>query len=128
MSDEVGTMPCNRASTSLEDFKRCESGAGAVPNKYSREAWHTKNGNSPELLVDIGAVKPFTGGAFVKSKVADMQRHGFKAVYETLLVPEFMRGIGRGAQRSSQCVHLIGALHTGKLLGYIAFCSQLLRL
>ena len=29
-----------------------------------------------------------------------------------------MRGIGRGAQRSSQAVHLIGALHDGKLLGY----------
>ena len=49
-----------------------------------------------------------------------MQRHGSEAIWETLPTPEFIRGVGRGAQRCSRKVHLVGALHDGRLLGFDA--------
>ena len=32
--------------------------------------------------------------------------------------PQYMRGVGEGSQKASRCVHLVGALHDGRLLGY----------
>ena len=80
--------------------------------------YHANDGGVQGLLVDIGAVKPFTGGAFVKSQINDMERAGFKASWENLAVPQYMRGIWKGSQRASKICHLVGALHDGRLIGY----------
>ena len=47
-----------------------------------------------------------------------MEAVGFPAVWEDLVVFQFMRGIGRGSQTASRMVLLVGALHDGKLFGY----------
>ena len=81
-------------------------------------AWRAKFGGSPRLLVDIGALKFLTGSVCVKSQAVDMEKRGFNAIWETLPQPGFKRGIGRGSQKCSKHVHLVGALHGGKLTGY----------
>ena len=88
-------------------------GPNVAPNWYS-------SGNAKGLLVDIGAVRPLTGQAFVESQVRDMEQHGFKAVWSTFAKPEYMRGVGKGAQRATRLVNLVGALHDGGLLAYEA--------
>lgn len=35
-------------------------------------------------------------------------------------MPEFMMGVGRGAQKCNRKVNLVGALHDGRLIGYEA--------
>ena len=72
-------------------------------------------------MVDIGAVKPLTGSVFVKSQVADMEVRGFKAVWETLPTPQYMRGICNGSQNASRFVHFVGVLRDGGLIGYSSF-------
>ena len=47
-----------------------------------------------------------------------MQKHGCTALWRDLPTPEFMRVIGRGSQKCSRAMHLVGALHDGKLIGY----------
>ena len=49
-----------------------------------------------------------------------MEAQGFSAVWGTFATPQFLRGIGHGSKKASKVVHLIGALHDGKLLGYSA--------
>ena len=72
----------------------------------------------PGLLVDAGAVKPFTGSVLVRSQVKRMQQRCFGVVWQDLPVPEFMRAIGRDAHKYSRAPHLVRALHDGKLVGY----------
>ena len=47
-----------------------------------------------------------------------MEAAGFKAIWEDLTTPQYMRGVSKGSQKASKFVHLVGALHDGKLLGY----------
>ena len=49
-----------------------------------------------------------------------MEAQGFLAIWGTFATPQFLRGIGHGSQKASKVVHLIGAFHDGKLLGYSA--------
>ena len=49
-----------------------------------------------------------------------MQRHGFEAIWEMLPTPEYIRGVGRGSQTCSRKVHMVGALHDGRLLAFEA--------
>ena len=90
------------------------SDAGEPP----KEVWHSKSGASPGLLVDIGVVNPLAGTAFVKPQFDDMKKHGFQVVWKELATPEYVRGVGKGSQRCSRMVHLVGALHDGEPIGY----------
>ena len=87
-------------------------------NTQSMAAWYS--GGKAGLLVNIGAVGPLIGSAFVQGQVDDMQKHGFQAIWTDLPKPEWMRGVGRGSQKCSRRVNLVGALHDGKLLGFDA--------
>ena len=49
-----------------------------------------------------------------------MEERGFKAMWSDLPMPEFMRGLGGGAQKFRRTVNLVGALHGGRLIGYKA--------
>merc|ERR1711860_328863 len=84
------------------------------------DAWTAITGRRKGLPCDTGAVKPLTGAAFVRSQVEDMEAQGFQAIWTKLPVPEFMRGVGRGAQQCTYKVDLVGALHTGELISYQA--------
>lgn len=77
-------------------------------------------GSSPGLMVDTGAVRPFIGFAFARFHVKQMEQNGFQVVWRDLLEPQYMRGVGRGSQKCTQYVRLVGALHDGSLLGYFA--------
>ena len=79
---------------------------------------HAKFGGSCVFFADIGAVRPLIGSVFVRSQIADMEGRGFKFIWQNLPTPEYMRGIGRGCQRCSKYVHLVGAFHDGKFIGY----------
>ena len=62
------------------------------------QAWHTHKGSSG-LLIDTGAPEPLTGSVFVRGHVKEMEQRGFKAKRTDLPVPEYMRGVGKGAQK-----------------------------
>lgn len=87
--------------------------AAAVPSWYG-------SGKDKGLLMDTGAVRLLTGAAFVDSQVAGMVAHGFDAIWTTLPKPEFTSGVGKGAQRCTRRVNLVGALLDGGLLAYEA--------
>ena len=72
--------------------------------------WHAGNGR-PGLLIDTGAARPLTGSISAKSQVVALEAQGFKVVWQTLLMPEHMRGIGRGSMACSEVGHLARALH-----------------
>ena len=103
--------------------RRSDVSSGPVKigsDEKAQEMWHSITGRKKGLLVDTGAVKPLTGGAFVRSQIADMEAKGFQAIWTALAQPEFMRGVGRGSQKCSWKVDLVGALHTGELISYQA--------
>ena len=91
----------------------------ACIQKAGMQSWYSSD-RSKGLLVDIGAVRPLTGQAFVESQVRDMEAHGFKAIWSQMPKPEYMRGVGEGSQRATRRVNLVGALHDGGLLAYEA--------
>ena len=72
------------------------------------------------FFVDTGAVRPLAGAAFVESQVRDMESHGFQAIWYNLGKFEYVRGVGKGAQRCTRKVNIVGALHDGGLLAYEA--------
>ena len=47
-----------------------------------------------------------------------MEAHGFRSTWKELAVPQYMRGIGKGSQRASKFVHLVGAPHDGGFIGH----------
>ena len=49
-----------------------------------------------------------------------MESKGFAAIWTALAQPEYMRGVGRGSQKCSYKVDLVGALHTGEFISYQA--------
>ena len=69
-------------------------------------SWHS-SGNSNGLLVDIGAVRPLTGQAFVDSQVRDMEAQGFKAIWSAMPKLEYMRGVGKGTQTAIRRVKFV---------------------
>ena len=99
--------------------RRSDAHGGSAPPSAG-DAWHTITGRKKGLLCDTGAVKPFTGGAFVRSQVAGMEAQGFQAYWTKLAMPEHMRGAGRGSQTCTYKVDLVGALRTGESICYSA--------
>ena len=83
------------------------------------QSWYSSD-RSTGLLVDTGIVRPLTGQTFVESQVRDMEAHGFRAIWSQMPKPEYMRGVGKGSQRATRRVNLVGALHDGGLLAYEA--------
>ena len=73
------------------------TGPTATDAEKAQSMWHSVTGAKKGLLVDTGAVKLLTGGAFVRSQIADMEAKGFTAIWTALAQPEYMRGVGRGS-------------------------------